>query len=173
MSSFWSQRVISHHVPVAILPLRMLFGSKLKQASSSECHSKHPVRPVSILQRSVCWSRLLLRSSFSNGCGHGRNSQRGRRRRHAVGFIWFWQGPVSHMFFVSVLSHDAFAALQDFYSERDQRQQRLDDLKSRIDQTPQIPLSMEMFSEDWNASQFWVFSENMVVRHCGILMGSV
>ena len=77
------------------------------------------------------------------------------------------------MFFVSVLSHDAFAALQDFYSERDQRQQRLDDLKSRIDQTPQIPLSMEMFSEDWNASQFWVFSENMVVRHCGILMGSV
>ena len=47
-------------------------------------------------------------------------------------------------------------ALEEFYSEKDHQQQRFDNLKAQINLNPQLPLSMEMFSEDWNASQFWV-----------------
>ena len=64
---------------------------------------------------------------------------------------------------ISTLPHDTIAALQDFYHERDQRQQHFDDLKAQVHQNSKTPLSMEMFSEDWNASQFWV-CPNYVVR---------
>ena len=47
-------------------------------------------------------------------------------------------------------------ALEEFYVEKDHQKQRFDNLKAQINSNPQLPLSMEMFSEDWNASQFWV-----------------
>jgi len=47
--------------------------------------------------------------------------------------------------------------LQDFYSERDIQQKRFEDLKAEVEQKDSHGLlSMELFSEDWNASQFWV-----------------
>ena len=47
-------------------------------------------------------------------------------------------------------------ALKEFYSEKDHQQQRFNNLKAQLDPKLQLPLSMEIFSEDWNASQFWV-----------------
>ena len=55
------------------------------------------------------------------------------------------------------LHGDTVAALQEFYSERTSREQRFQDLKHDVEQKIlQGQLSMDMFSEDWNASQFWV-----------------
>lgn len=57
----------------------------------------------------------------------------------------------------STLSGNALAALQDFYSERDIQQKRFEELKAVAEKSPQgAVLSMDMFTEDWNASQFWV-----------------
>ncbi|KAF2433728.1 hypothetical protein EJ08DRAFT_668702 [Tothia fuscella] len=55
------------------------------------------------------------------------------------------------------LSADTLAALQGFYSERDTRQKAFEDLKSQAETEfdGSKPLSMETFTEDWNASQFW------------------
>lgn len=58
---------------------------------------------------------------------------------------------------VRELHADTITALQEFYSERDAQEKRFQDLKSHIEQkSSQAQLSMELFSEDWNASQFWV-----------------
>ena len=55
------------------------------------------------------------------------------------------------------LHGDTIAALQEFYTERDSQEKRFQDLKSHIEQmSSQAQLSMGIFSEDWNASQFWV-----------------
>ncbi len=55
------------------------------------------------------------------------------------------------------LSADTLAVLEDFYSQREQTEKRFEDLKLQMEQQqPKTPLSMSMFSEDWNASQFWV-----------------
>lgn len=55
------------------------------------------------------------------------------------------------------LHSDTLAALQEFYLERDSQEKRFQDLKKDIEQKgSQAQLSMDMFSEDWNASQFWV-----------------
>lgn len=60
----------------------------------------------------------------------------------------------------SELSGSALAALQEFYTERDDRQKRFEELKSAAeDRHSKARLSMELFTEDWNASQFWVGSE--------------
>ena len=57
----------------------------------------------------------------------------------------------------SELSGSALAALQEFYTERDDRQKRFEELKSAAeDQHLKAKLSMDVFTEDWNASQFWV-----------------
>ncbi|KAL9062070.1 MAG: hypothetical protein Q9206_000025 [Seirophora lacunosa] len=54
------------------------------------------------------------------------------------------------------LPADTLAALGEFYSEREQNEKRLENLKAQMEQQqPQSPLSMKMFMEDWNASQFW------------------
>lgn len=47
-------------------------------------------------------------------------------------------------------------ALKEFYSERDTRLKRFEDLKSQAENEFDGKLSMEAFTEDWNASQFWV-----------------
>jgi hypothetical protein len=56
------------------------------------------------------------------------------------------------------LSAGALAALQEFYSEKDARQQRFEDMKAKAeaDFDDQNELSMADFAEDWNTSQFWV-----------------
>jgi hypothetical protein len=59
------------------------------------------------------------------------------------------------MYFPSVLSGSALAALQEFYAEKDVQQKRFEELQAAAE-NPNRPLSMEMFTEDWNASQFWV-----------------
>ncbi|CAI6338790.1 unnamed protein product [Periconia digitata] len=59
------------------------------------------------------------------------------------------------------LSSDALSALQDFYTERDTRQKQFEDLQANAeDEFDQVEaggkkLTMEAFTEDWNASQFW------------------
>lgn len=56
----------------------------------------------------------------------------------------------------SVLSGDTLALLQSFYSGRDDALSRFADIKSGTTSTHiSYPLSMSMFAEDWNASQFW------------------
>ena len=63
------------------------------------------------------------------------------------------------------LHGDTLAALQEFYSERDSKEQSFRDLKSDVEaKSSQANLSMDMFSEDWNQSQFWVYK-----RYCGIV----
>lgn len=55
------------------------------------------------------------------------------------------------------LHGDTLVALQEFYSERLSREKRFQDLKKDVERkSSQAQLSMDMFSEDWNASQFWV-----------------
>ncbi|KAL8693568.1 MAG: hypothetical protein Q9218_001610 [Villophora microphyllina] len=55
------------------------------------------------------------------------------------------------------LPADTLAILGDFYAEREQNEKQFEDLKVQLEQEGlKTPLSMTMFSEDWNASQFWV-----------------
>ena len=57
----------------------------------------------------------------------------------------------------SQLSGSALAALREFYEERDDQAKRFEELKTAAeDPESQKMLSMDMFTEDWNSSQFWV-----------------
>ena len=51
------------------------------------------------------------------------------------------------------LSQHALAALQEFYAERNDQEKRFEELKQNAGMDGK--LSMELFSEDWNSSQFW------------------
>ena len=63
----------------------------------------------------------------------------------------------------STLSSGALAALQDFYFERDIREKKFEDLRSASELSrPEAILSMDMFTEDWNASQFWVLEQSLL-----------
>ncbi|PNS21429.1 hypothetical protein CAC42_1208 [Sphaceloma murrayae] len=55
------------------------------------------------------------------------------------------------------LDPSTLAALQDFYSERDTRQKQFEDLKTAAEDgfDENAAISMDLFGEDWNASQFW------------------
>lgn len=57
----------------------------------------------------------------------------------------------------SQLNPSALAALQEFYTERDTRSKQFEDLKASAETEfdKSAPLSMDLFTEDWNASQFW------------------
>lgn len=54
------------------------------------------------------------------------------------------------------LSVGALDALKEFYGERDARQKQFEELKEQAEDDFEGKLSMEAFTEDWNASQFWV-----------------
>lgn len=76
--------------------------------------------------------------------------------------MWAAAGLISYLIayvLCSVLSGDALAALQEFYSERDEHEKSFEHLRKNLDKSHdslQTPLSMKTFSENWNASQFWV-----------------
>ncbi|KAF1977264.1 N-6 adenine-specific DNA methyltransferas-like protein 2 [Bimuria novae-zelandiae CBS 107.79] len=53
------------------------------------------------------------------------------------------------------LSAGALEALKEFYGERDAREKQFEDLKTQAEDEFKGKLSMEAFTEDWNASQFW------------------
>ncbi|KAK0517275.1 hypothetical protein JMJ35_000430 [Cladonia borealis] len=71
------------------------------------------------------------------------------------------------------LPSDTLAVLQEFYSERDSREKRFADLKAEIEEKgSHAQLSMEMFSEDWNASQFWYSDETATLLAKQLLEGA-
>ncbi|KAK4981371.1 Protein-lysine N-methyltransferase efm5 [Elasticomyces elasticus] len=71
------------------------------------------------------------------------------------------------------LSASALDALKDFYGERDARLQQFEDLKNQAeDDFGTKPLSMEAFTEDWNASQFWYSDETATKLAEQLLQGA-
>ncbi|MCJ1421573.1 hypothetical protein MMC32_007937 [Xylographa parallela] len=64
---------------------------------------------------------------------------------------------------VPELSGNALAALQEFYNDRDAQQNRFQELKLATESKSQQKLSMDMFTEDWNASQFWYNDETALI----------
>lgn len=59
---------------------------------------------------------------------------------------------------IPVLSRDTLAALQDFYTERHQELDAFEQLRSTTQAShgdKSSTLSISLFKEDWNASQFW------------------
>ncbi|KAK3174939.1 hypothetical protein OEA41_002185 [Lepraria neglecta] len=71
------------------------------------------------------------------------------------------------------LPSDTLAALQDFYSERDSREKCFADLKAEVERKgSQAQLSIDMFSEDWNASQFWYSDETATTLAKQLLEGA-
>ncbi|KAK3065650.1 hypothetical protein LTS18_002575, partial [Coniosporium uncinatum] len=61
---------------------------------------------------------------------------------------------------VPQLSTDTLDLLKQFYSEKDARDKQFEDLKAQAeDDFATGPLSMDSFTEDWNASQFWYNDE--------------
>ncbi|KAI9787724.1 MAG: hypothetical protein M1839_000255 [Geoglossum umbratile] len=62
------------------------------------------------------------------------------------------------------LSKDTLKALNQFYNERDDRQEQFEKLKAQAAEDADFPsLSMQLFEEDWNASQFWYDDETALV----------
>ncbi len=58
---------------------------------------------------------------------------------------------------VRQLSAGALEALQDHYREKDVRANQFEHLKTQAESDfNENKLSMDTFTEDWNASQFWV-----------------
>lgn len=55
------------------------------------------------------------------------------------------------------LSAETSKALRDFYLERDDRQRQFEDIKAQAEAGEKArEISIDAFTEDWNASQFWV-----------------
>ncbi|MCJ1411692.1 hypothetical protein MMC19_005784 [Ptychographa xylographoides] len=76
---------------------------------------------------------------------------------------------------IPVLSGDALAALQDFYNDRDAQQKRFEQLKAATEDastTGGQRLSMDMFTEDWNASQFWYNDATATILARQLLSGA-
>ncbi|KAF2200551.1 N-6 adenine-specific DNA methyltransferas-like protein 2 [Delitschia confertaspora ATCC 74209] len=70
------------------------------------------------------------------------------------------------------LSADTLAALQGFYAERDTKQKQFEDLKAKAEKEFEGKLSMEAFTEDWNASQFWYNGETATILAQQLLEGA-
>lgn len=80
------------------------------------------------------------------------------------------------------LSSHALDALKDFYTERDEKTKKFEELKAaaqeRLDAATEAdaaaaleakltyPLSMSLFGEDWNESQFWVRASSGFASFC-------
>ncbi|UNI17305.1 Protein-lysine N-methyltransferase efm5 [Purpureocillium takamizusanense] len=56
------------------------------------------------------------------------------------------------------LSAHALAALAEFQAEKQDRKAKFDRLRAEAEEDD-VPLSMDAFAEDWNASQFWYSDE--------------
>jgi 16S rRNA G966 N2-methylase RsmD len=63
------------------------------------------------------------------------------------------------------LSAGALDALKEFYNDRDTRRKAFEDVKAQAEDEfdASKPLSMEAFTEDWNASQFW-YNDNTATK---------
>jgi hypothetical protein len=77
---------------------------------------------------------------------------------------------------ISTLSASTLGALQAFYAERDARSKQFEDLKAASEERhassqPQ-KLSMDVFAEDWNESQFWYSDETAVLLAKELLDGA-
>lgn len=71
------------------------------------------------------------------------------------------------------LDPSTLAALQEFYTERDEREKQFEDLKSKAEDAfdGSKPLSMELFTESWQDSQFWYKDETATVLAEQLLEG--
>ncbi|KAJ9620981.1 Protein-lysine N-methyltransferase efm5 [Taxawa tesnikishii (nom. ined.)] len=70
------------------------------------------------------------------------------------------------------LSADTLDLLKNFYSERDAREKQFEDLKAQAENAFESKtLSMDLFAEDWNASQFWYKDETAVTLAEQLLEG--
>ncbi|KAH7393940.1 putative N6-adenine methyltransferase-domain-containing protein [Phaeosphaeria sp. MPI-PUGE-AT-0046c] len=70
------------------------------------------------------------------------------------------------------LSGGALDALKEFYGERDARQKQFENLKSQAEDDFEGKLSMDAFTEDWNASQFWYNDETAIALARQLLDGA-
>ncbi|KAF2000453.1 hypothetical protein P154DRAFT_522633 [Amniculicola lignicola CBS 123094] len=72
------------------------------------------------------------------------------------------------------LSADTLDILKRFYNERDTRQKQFEDLKAKAEDEfdADQKLSMEVFTEDWNASQFWYNDETATALARQLLDGA-
>lgn len=87
--------------------------------------------------------------------------------------------------FERTLSSHALDALKDFYTERDARAKKFEELQAEAEERAKAaaegtaasssggagsaltyPLSMETFGEDWNESQFWVRATRLLLCAC-------
>jgi hypothetical protein len=62
--------------------------------------------------------------------------------------------------------------LKDFYGERDARQKQFENLKAQAEDDFDGKLSMDAFTEDWNASQFWYNDETALTLARQLLDGA-
>ncbi|KAH7085454.1 putative N6-adenine methyltransferase-domain-containing protein [Paraphoma chrysanthemicola] len=70
------------------------------------------------------------------------------------------------------LSGSALDALKEFYGERDARQKQFEELKGKAEDDFEGKLSMDAFTEDWNASQFWYSDETATTLARQLLDGA-
>ncbi|KAF1956862.1 hypothetical protein CC80DRAFT_412383 [Byssothecium circinans] len=70
------------------------------------------------------------------------------------------------------LPADTLDLLKEFYGERDARQKQFEDLKVKAEDDFEGKLSMEAFTEDWNASQFWYDDETAATLARQLLDGA-
>ncbi|GAB7356123.1 hypothetical protein MBLNU459_g6722t2 [Dothideomycetes sp. NU459] len=72
------------------------------------------------------------------------------------------------------LNSSALAALQEFYHERDTREKQFEDLKAAAENEfdDSKPLSMSLFTESWQDSQFWYSDQTATVLAEQLLDGA-
>ncbi|KAG7136400.1 EEF1A lysine methyltransferase 1 like protein [Verticillium longisporum] len=72
------------------------------------------------------------------------------------------------------LSSHALAALAEFNAEKDAHQKRFEELNAKAEENAarNVPLSMSVFEEDWNKSQFW-YSDETALAYAGELLRDV
>lgn len=61
-----------------------------------------------------------------------------------------------YFLFTRTLSPFALEALAQFHAEKEAHRHKFEKLQAEAEEVEDEPLSMELFGEDWNESQFWV-----------------